>query len=198
MALLKFNPMAYIKYFALNAPMLLAAFTVMASAFNQNIKGIIFMTGAVIIMFIGQFISSSLGRNPPKNIELAACNMFSSSGWGFEWSAPAPNALFLAYAFMYISAGMFFHQNYNWGLFGMLIVILLTNAYFRVQSLHCGTGVDILFGWAFGIIWAIGWYAIMAAIESQHDGTISLTYFGNEDGTDKCKLTNKKFKCRKI
>ena len=99
---------------------------------------------------------------------------------------------------VYISAGMFFHQNYNWGLFGMLIVILLTNAYFRVQSLHCGTPIDILFGWSFGIIWAIGWYAIMAVIENQHDGAISLTYFGNEDGADKCKLTNKKFKCRKI
>ena len=32
MALLKFSPMAYIKYFALNAPMILAAFVVFASA----------------------------------------------------------------------------------------------------------------------------------------------------------------------
>ena len=54
MALLKFSPMAYIKYFALNAPMILAAFVIFASAFNKDIKGLIFMAGAVIIMFIGQ------------------------------------------------------------------------------------------------------------------------------------------------
>ena len=70
MALLKFNPMAYIKYFSLNAPMIIAAFIVMASAFNQDIKGIIFMVGASMLMFMGQFISSSLGRKVPKNADL--------------------------------------------------------------------------------------------------------------------------------
>jgi len=198
MALLKFNPMAYIKYFALNAPMILAAFTVLASAFNKDLKGVIFMAGAVIIMFIGQFISSSLGRKPPKEIDLAACNMFSSSGWGFEWSSPAPNALFLAYAATYFIASMAFHQNFNWALLGALIVVLTTNAFFRMQLLHCGTGIDLLFGWSFGIIWGIIWYTIMSAIESQHDGTISLTYFGDEGGVNRCKLSKKKFKCKKL
>ena len=93
MALIKFNPMAYIKYFSLNAPMIIAAFIVMSSAFNQDIKGIIFMAGASIIMFIGQFISSSLGRKVPKNADLGACNLFSSFSnssthrsliWGFR------------------------------------------------------------------------------------------------------------------
>ena len=197
MALLKFSPMAYIKYFALNAPMILAAFVIFASAFNQDIKGLIFMAGAVIIMFIGQFISSSLGRKPPKNIDLAACNMFSSSGWGFEWSAPAPNALFLSYAATYFIAAMAFHQNFNWSLLGILIVIMITNAGFRLTLLHCGSSIDLLFGWAFGIIWGILWYGCMAMVESQHNGAISLTYF-SDGGGDKCKLTNKKFKCRNI
>jgi len=198
MALLKFSPMAYIKYYALNAPMILAAFVIFASAFNKDIKGLIFMAGAVIIMFIGQFISSSLGRTPPKNIDLAACNMFSSSGWGFEWSAPAPNALFLAYAATYFIAAMAFHQNFNWALLGMLIVIMATNAGFRLKLLHCGTSIDLLFGWTFGIIWGILWYGCMAMIEAQHDGAISLTYFGDDSSGDKCKLTKKKFKCRNV
>jgi len=198
MALLKFSPMAYIKYFALNAPMILAAFVIFASAFNKDIKGLIFMAGAVIIMFIGQFISSALGRKPTENIDLAACNMFSSSGWGFEWSAPAPNALFLAYAATYFIAAMAFHQNFNWALLGMLIVIMTTNAGFRLKLLHCGTSIDLLFGWTFGIIWGLLWYGCMAMIESQHDGTISLTYFGDNSGVDKCKITNKKFKCRNV
>ena len=72
MALLKFSPMAYIKYYALNAPMILAAFVIFASAFNKDIKGLVFMAGAVIIMFMGQFMSSTLGRKPPKNIDLEA------------------------------------------------------------------------------------------------------------------------------
>ncbi len=198
MALLKFNPMAYIKYFALNAPMIIAAFVVLASAFNKDVKGLIFMMGGLIIMFIGKFMSSSLGRTPPKNIDLAACNMFSSSGWGFEWSSPAPNALFLAYTATYFIASMIFHKNFNWVLLGTLIVVLATNAFFRTQLLHCGTNVDLLFGWSFGILWGFIWLAGMAMVESQNEHFPSLTYFGDESGTDKCKLTKKKFKCRKI
>ena len=190
--------MAYIKYFALNAPMILAAFVIFASAFNKDIKGPVFMVGAVIIMFIGQFISSTLGRKPPKNIDLEACNMFSSSGWGFEWSAPAPNALFLAYAATYFIAPMAFHQNFNWGLLGILIVIMVTNAGFRLKLLHCVRPGDLVLGVIFGSIWGILWYGCMAMIESQHDGAINLTYFGDDNSGDKCKLTKKKFKCRNI
>ena len=198
MALIKFNPMAYIKYFSLNAPMIIAAFIVMSSAFNQDIKGIIFMAGASVIMFIGQFISSSLGRKVPKNADLGACNLFSSSGWGYEYSAPAPNALFLAFAASYLIIGMAVHHNFNWALFGMLLVVLIVNAFFRVQLLNCGTNIDILFGWAFGIIGGVVWYGLMSFIESQHDGALSLTYFGSDSGTNKCKITNKKFKCKKL
>ena len=155
MALLKFNPMAYIKYFSLIAPMIIAAFIVMASAFNQDIKGIIFMVGASMLMFMGQFISSSLGRKVPKNADLGACNLFSSSGWGYEYSAPAPNALFLAFTASYFIIGMAAHNNFNWALLGMWLVILVVNAFFRVQLLKCGTNIDILFGWAFGIIFGV-------------------------------------------
>ena len=75
MAILNFNPMAYLKYYALNSPMIIGAFIILSSAFNQDIKGVLFMTGAAIMMFIGQFFSSSLGRKVPKNADLAACNM---------------------------------------------------------------------------------------------------------------------------
>jgi len=39
MAILNFNPMAYLKYFTLNSPMIIGAFIVLSSAFNQDIKG---------------------------------------------------------------------------------------------------------------------------------------------------------------
>ena len=198
MALLKFNPMAYIKYFSLNAPMIIAAFMVMASAFNKDIKGLIFMGGAMIIMFMGQFLSSSLGRKVPKNADLAACNLFSSSGWGFEYSAPGPNALFLAFTASYLIFGMAAHNNFNWDLLGILLVILVVNAFFRVKLLNCGMPIDILLGWGFGIIWGVVWYGLMRAIESQHDGNLSLTYFNDTSGANRCKITNKKFRCKKL
>ena len=43
--------------------MIIAAFMVMASAFNQDINGLVFMGGAMIIMFMGQFPVSSQTMN---------------------------------------------------------------------------------------------------------------------------------------
>ena len=51
---------------------------------------------------------------------------------------------------------------------------------------------------AFGIIGAVIWYGMMAAVESASQGTMSLTYFGDESGVNQCKITNKKFKCKKL
>lgn len=198
MAILNFNPMAYLKYFTLNSPMIIGAFIVLSSAFNQDIKGVLFMTGAAIMMFIGQFFSSSLGRKVPKNADLAACNMFTSSGWGFEYSAPGPNALFLSFVATYLIFGMAAHSNFNWVLLGALLIMVTVNAFFRVKLLNCGEPIDILFGWAFGIIGAVIWYGMMAAAESASQGTMSLTYFGDESGVNQCKITNKKFKCKKL
>ena len=198
MAILNFNPMAYLKYYALNSPMIIGAFIILSSAFNQDIKGVLFMTGVAIMMFIGQFFSSSLGRKVPKNADLAACNMFSSSGWGFKYSAPGPNALFLSFVATYLIFGMAAHSNYNWILLGALLIIVTVNAFFRVKLLNCGEPIDILFGWAFGIIGAVIWYGMMAAAESASQGTMSLTYFGDDSGVNQCKITNKKFKCKKL
>ena len=90
------------------------------------------------------------------------------------------------------------HGNFNWVLLGALLIILVVNAFFRVKLLNCGEPIDILFGWAFGIIGAVIWYGMMAAVESSSDGTLSLTYFGDQTGVNRCKITNKKFKCKKV
>jgi hypothetical protein len=202
MAFLNFNPMAYIKYFSLNfslnAPMIIAAFAVMASAFNQDIKGLFFLGGAAIIMFMGKFISSSLNRRPPKDTDLAACNLFSSSGWGYEYSAPGPNAVFLSFTAAYMIFGMAVHKNFNWPLLASLLVIMMVNAFFRVRLLRCGGNTDIALGWGFGIIWGVLWYGFVTALQSKAGGSLSLTYFSDESGVNKCKITNKKFKCKKL
>ena len=130
--------------------------------------------------------------------DLASCNMFTSSGWGFEYSAPGPNALFLSFVATYLIFGMAAHSNFNWVLLGSLLIIVAVNAFFRVKLLNCGEPIDILFGWAFGIIGAVIWYGMMAAAESASQGTMSLTYFGDESGVNQCKITNKKFKCKKL
>ena len=124
---------------------------------------------------------------------------FSTSGLGVEWSAPGPDAMYLAFTFVYIVSGMIFHRNYNWFLMSGLLVLLISNGFFRMK-MRCVQGVDIGIGYLVGAVCAIGWYFLMAMFESSaFNNKVSLTYFNDvgDDGS-KCTLTKKKFKCRKI
>lgn len=197
MALLKFGPVAYIKYFILNSPMILAAFVILASAFNNDVKGLVFMVGALITMFSGSLMAAGIDKPPPDGIDYVACNMFSDSGWGVAYTSPGRNAVFLSYAATYLIASMLLNHSFHWGLLGLLIVIMVANASIRTKLLKCVMPVDILFGWSVGIFFALGWMLLIYAIQSKYDCG-SLVYFSDEGSGDKCKLTNKKFRCRNI
>jgi hypothetical protein len=212
MALLKRSLVEYFKYFSLNMPMFISACAIMSSVFNRDLKGYIFVGGALILMGIGALLSSSIGGQTfmvPKSIKYPelvrpyikgfnaeACNIFSTDDWGLIYSSPEAHALFLSYAFTYITAGMFFHGDYNFPLLTMLTIVLLGNAYVRTM-LKCGGGLDIIIGWSLGLLWGAGLYAGMYFMEKQYDNGPSLTYFSGSDGADKCKITNRKFKCKK-
>ena len=198
MAIIKFRPMEYIRYFMLNSPMLIACFSILASVFNQDLKGVLFITGGVIIMWFGSFITTTLGQLVPQDSDRLACNLFTSGNWGTKYSSPGPNALFLSYAFAYLTSGMFWYSNYNFALLPVLILTLLGNAWLRVRSFRCVNPLDVFGGWFLGLVWGVGWYAIMAAIESSNDNKLSLTYFNASDYGDKCKVTNRKFRCKKV
>ena len=212
MALLKRSLVEYFKYFSLNMPMFISACAIMSSVFNRDLKGYIFVGGALILMGIGALLSSSIGnqsfmvpkssthsgpsRPYIKDFNVEVCNIFSTDPWGLTYSSPEAHSLFLSYAFTYITAGMFFHGDYNFPLLTMLTIVLLGNAYVRTM-LKCGDTMDIMIGWSMGLLWGAGLYAGMYFMEKQNDNMISLTYFSGSDGADKCKITNRKFKCKK-
>lgn len=198
MALLKRSLIEYVKYFSLNMPMLMSGCALLSSIFNKDIKGYIFVTGGLFLMGIGALISSSIGNLVPKEgFNAEACNMFFGDNWGLKYSSPEAHSLFLAYAFTYLTTGMFIHSDYNFPMIAVLILVMISNAYIRTNVLKCGHSIDILIGWSTGLLWGAGLYALMYVIEKKYDNIIPLTYFSGGDGPDKCKLTNRKFKCKK-
>ena len=198
MALINFNLMEYIKFISVLSPIFISFSAVLSSFFNQNLKGIVFVLGALMTTFLGKLISGSLNRKPPQGMD-QWCNFFATSGLGVDWSAPGPDAMYLAFTFVYMVSGMIFHRNYNWFLMSGLLVLLISNGFFRMK-MRCVQGVDIGIGYLVGAICAIGWYFLMAMFESSaFNNQVSLTYFNDVgDDSNKCTLTKKKFKCKKI
>ena len=87
MALINFNLMEYIKFISVLSPIFISFSAVLSSFFNQNLKGIVFVLGALMTTFLGKLISGSLNRKPPQGMD-EWCNFFATSGLGVDWSAP--------------------------------------------------------------------------------------------------------------
>lgn len=198
MALINFNLMEYMKFISVMSPIFISFSAVLGSFYNKNLKGIVFVLGSIITTFLGKLISSSLNQKPPLGMD-KWCNFFSNSGLGVEWSSPGPDAMYLSFAFVYLFSGMIYHKNYNFYLIPFLLVLLISNGFFRMK-MRCVRGIDLGIGYLFGAVCAMGWYFLMVVFESSAlNNKVSLTYFNNigNDG-DKCTLTKRRFKCRKI
>ena len=142
---LKLGIIPFTKFFTLMSPLLISSFTLLQSAFNSNIKGVIFLLGAAIIMFLGNLISSTLPSRVPNGYD-AACNIIDTDamGWGTYYSSPGPHQLFLWYAATYICTGMFVNGLVNWSLFGLFVTLIIASGVLRYwptqvrqQYRHC-------------------------------------------------------------
>ena len=209
------NITVYIRFFTFLAPMFISAAAIFDSTLNQNIKGIIYVTGALFTMLLGNLLSTSFPNRVPgflkgttqrdqsRNLYDPACNIFDMgvNGWGTLYSSPAPHALFFAYSLVYICAGMFIHKNINWFVFSLIIILMVLSAFLRLNPpMSCANPIDIMLGYIGGTITGLGWYVAMYAIEQSYTPTLDLTYFNNmKSDKEMCKLEkNKAFRCTKI
>jgi len=184
--------------------MIVAAFIVLGSAYNQDLKGLVLIFGAALTMMIGNFLSGihAFRRAVPKEGQLLdACSMFYSEGWGVQWSSPGPNALFLSFVTVYMLLPMVVNNDYNGYLLGLLLIIMISNAKYRMDLMCCDK-LDIVYGWLMGMLFGLGWYLLAKYIEGTEDkksgGFLSLTYFNGKSARNVCRVSAKKFKCRKV
>jgi hypothetical protein len=196
---LKLAIIPFIKFFTLMSPLLISSFTLLQSAFNSNIKGVIFLLGAAIIMFLGNLISSTLPSRVPSGYD-AACNIIDTDamGWGTYYSSPGPHQLFLWYAATYICTGMFVNGLVNWSLFGLFVTLIIASGVLRYWQLRCVNSIDIVLGTVGGLTWGLLWYFIVSSVENSYDPQLDLTYFNTYSDGEQCKLGPKAFRCRKL
>ena len=211
---LRMNPRVYIRFFTFLAPMFISLAAILESALNQNVKGILYVTGLLCTMLLGNLVSSAFPNRVPgiekgttireRGVALydPACNIFDigNNGWGTLYSSPGPHALFYAFTLAYVCVGMFINKNINWGVFGLLIFFMLLSAFLRLSPpMSCVKPIDIMLGYIGGLGCGLAWFMAIYMAENSSSPPLDLTYFSQKSSDrETCTMEkNKAFRCTK-
>jgi hypothetical protein len=173
------------------APFILVSFFSLASIFNQDFKGLIYLIGLIfacfITMMIGNVLPSWLMAQNPSEI----CNMITIGNTPAFSKLPLGQCIF-GYTFFYLLYTMYKNkvllQNYPTLIFFPLVIIVdmfwnLSNGCYNVIQLP----ISLLIGGGIGYLWSYILY------KSKNTG---LQYFNKITGKDVCsRPTKNTFKC---
>lgn len=179
-----------IKFVTLLSPFMLTSYLVLESFFRQELKGLIFLGGGVLISFIGLISRLLFKSRRPENAH-PGCNIFELTTLELnQYSAPAFNTLYLFYALIYLSSNMWISGNWNIGVFVTLVAMCISNIFVRL-NMQCVNPVDIVLAIFMGMV--LGGLYFMLIKSSNPEWT----YF-SEGSSDRqvCKrIGTTKFKC---
>ena len=137
-------------FVTLMSPYLLAFFFLMVSIFNQNIKGFVYIAGALIGSFIWMmFKGSSYGKGDISELP-AICSVIPNIS-----NFPSYNSYFIAFTATYVLLPMFISSQLNWGLIAFFITLLVLDGYFH--NIYVQKIVGPIVG-SYRVLWAVGWF----------------------------------------
>ena len=188
-----------LSFMALLSPFLLSFFMIMLSIVNNTIvKGLLFITGLVIVSFLTYLIKSILKerQNP---LASPLCNIlpfpFTSRGSIASeyviFSSPITSSVLLGYISSYLIYPMYINNEVNYPLLMFLVSIFGTNSVIELWN-KCGSIGGVVLGGILGITFGILYYGIIVA-----SGNKELAYFTEiKSSAEGCRKPSKqRFKC---
>lgn len=175
--------------FSALAPVFISFFLVMLSIFNQNVKGIIFIAGAVLAT-VFNILLMNLIKSPISPEASQICNLIEFP-LITRYNSPAATSLFISFTMAYLFMPMYTNDQMNYPVIASLLVLLAVDTITRLNN-KCSTLGGSLLGGLVGIILGILWYSMFHLI-----GYDDLLYFDELDSNRVlCKKPSKQtFKC---
>lgn len=197
-----FSPKNYAIFFTALSPILIISYLLMDSAFNANLRAIIFIVGLVVAQFIGIGMRFIIPKNkkpwilqgrPPNDSEKAAhdvCDVFEDPFGGIHL-APSTHAIFHSYTLAYFLQGHLTNPERPGVLpISILFIISILDFIFRKYS-NCDTMGGIGWGLIIGAGIAVAyWNSVYYGWPGPYH-----VYLAKDKPKDKCKLKKAKFKC---
>lgn len=171
------------------APLLVGSFFIMLSLLNQNVKGIVYLAGAVLATVLNIFVMNQIGSPVAPNASML-CNLVELP-YLTKFNSPSPSALFIAFTFAYVFLPMRYNNQMNYPVIITLLCLLALDSVSKIKG-KCTTAGGSVLGSLLGFVFGALWYSLFHGM-----GYDSLLYFDEMDSNNVvCSKPSKQtFKC---
>lgn len=134
------------RYLMSLAPLFIAFFLIMGSVMNQDVKGLVYLGGILIVAILTIGFKRLFRVAPPQSYSAERCQVFNLPPMITDFSAPDFNSMFLSFTTMYLIMPMIYKATpVNALLIIMMILFIVGNGITR-KMMGCNNIMDILIG----------------------------------------------------
>tara|TARA_Y100000591_G_C21492853_1_gene525997 strand:+ start:52 stop:648 length:597 start_codon:yes stop_codon:yes gene_type:complete len=150
--------------FSAISPFFVAMFLIMASVFNGDVKGMVYLGGVLIASVINLFVMNLI-RSPISLDASPVCNILELPYFNVSmYNSPAFNSTFLGFTAAYLIMPMFSNDggsaNINYGVIIMLLSLFMVDAVSKVTN-KCTNPSGVVFGGILGSIIGFMWFNML-------------------------------------
>lgn len=171
------------------SPLLVSFLLVMISLFNQNVKGLIYLSGVLITSLLNLIVGFTL--NKIKYSDAAPICDFIGIPYLTNFNVPSSSTMFHAFTLAYLIPPMYDNGQPNVLLVTVLLSFILIDCVSKVKN-RCTNKLGVSIGVVLGTLMGYSWYAIFKLT-----GNESLLYYNElQSNNVQCSRPSKQtFKC---
>ncbi len=174
---------------AILSPILLGFFLIMVSLFNQDVKGLVYLSGVLIASVINIFLMNII-KNNKEPAQSSVCDIIALPFIG-AYNSPCTSSMFIAFTIAYLVLPMQYNNQMNYAVLITLLLMLAVSSVTKVLK-KCTTYGGTVLGTLVGLVMGTVWYSIF-----HMSGYDSLLYFDElKSNNVQCSRPSKQsFKC---
>lgn len=186
---LNINSENILKLISLLSPILVVFFIVMSSLFNENIKGIVYLSGLCITMLINHFLMFQVGSKIQDENPEKICNLFNIGITPYD--TPYPSSVILAFTAAYLIIPMLYNSQMNYIVLSFFMFVFGIDTFYKITQ-KCTSISGAILGGLVGLFLAIMWVLLFYI-----SGYSSLLFFSDfQSNRVLCSKPSKQtFKC---
>ena len=163
------------------APLIVAAFLVLTSCFNQDIKVLVWLGCLLIGLGFIKLIQ------PHMNKDVSPCPPLP----GFPYASPSATSFYLMFTLAYLVAPMQARGDYNWAAIVIFLALYGVDVFIKISG-KCVTAIGVMAGTLLGIVYG---FIAYACIKKAGGGKLLYYNIGSSNKEYCSKAKNQTFKC---
>ena len=178
-----------LELFSALSPLLVSFLLVMISLFNQNVKGLIYLSGVLVTSLLNLVVGFTLNKRKEPDASLM-CD-FVGIPYLTNFNVPSSSTMFHAFTLAYLLFPMYDNKQSNVLLLAVLTSFIILDGISKIKN-KCTNIMGVSLGALLGALMGYSWYAIF-----KFTGNESLLYYNElQSNNVQCSRPNKQtFKC---